>query len=93
MTNLPKDLQRMLANDSSSSSSSNEDDGPLTFGSLRVHTELVSRDGTVKRAYELGDGQLIESVLMAYDRQRVTACISSQAGCAMGCKFCGQSIN
>lgn len=51
-------------------------------------TGQVSRDGTIKRAYELGDGQLIESVLMPYDDGRHTACISSQAGCSMGCVFC-----
>jgi 23S rRNA (adenine2503-C2)-methyltransferase len=40
------------------------------------------------RAYELRDGQIIESVLMPYDDGRRTACISSQAGCGMGCVFC-----
>ena len=48
----------------------------------------VSKDGTVKRAYALPDGQLIESVLMPYKDGRNTACISSQAGCGMGCVFC-----
>jgi len=42
----------------------------------------------VKRAYKLGDGQLIEAVLMPYADGRRTACISSQAGCGMGCAFC-----
>ena len=36
----------------------------------------------------LSDGQLIESVLMPYNDGRRTACISSQAGCGMGCTFC-----
>jgi 23S rRNA (adenine2503-C2)-methyltransferase len=36
----------------------------------------------------LHDGQLIESVLMPYEDGRRTACISSQAGCAMACAFC-----
>ena len=58
-------------------------------GTLALAREEVSaRDGTVKRAYALRDGQLIESVLMAYDDGRRTACVSSQAGCAMGCTFC-----
>eukprot|EP00546_Thalassionema_frauenfeldii_P020277 CAMPEP_0178895672 /NCGR_PEP_ID=MMETSP0786-20121207/720_1 /TAXON_ID=186022 /ORGANISM="Thalassionema frauenfeldii, Strain CCMP 1798" /LENGTH=567 /DNA_ID=CAMNT_0020565935 /DNA_START=125 /DNA_END=1828 /DNA_ORIENTATION=+ len=57
-------------------------------GSLQMATELVSKDGTRKRAYRLFDGQLIESVLMPYEDGRYTACISSQAGCAMGCVFC-----
>jgi 23S rRNA (adenine2503-C2)-methyltransferase len=57
-------------------------------GSLELDVEEVSKDGTRKRAYRLHDGQLIESVLMPYRDGRYTACISSQAGCAMGCVFC-----
>lgn len=49
--------------------------------------EQTSRDGTRKFLLRLEDGQLIETVLMPY-RDRYTACISSQAGCAMGCVFC-----
>jgi 23S rRNA (adenine2503-C2)-methyltransferase len=60
----------------------------LRFGSMSVAVEQVSSDGTVKRAYSLHDGQLIESVLMPYRDGRQTACISSQAGCAMKCVFC-----
>jgi 23S rRNA (adenine2503-C2)-methyltransferase len=55
---------------------------------LETTTEKKSRDGTVKRLYRLPDGQLIEAVLMPYDDDRRTACISTQAGCAMGCVFC-----
>ena len=50
------------------------------FGSLAIASELVSKDGTKKRAYKLHDGQVIESVLMPYRDGRLTACISSQAG-------------
>lgn len=50
--------------------------------------QQVSKDGTKKVAYRLEDGQMIESVLMPYSDGRRTACISSQAGCAMGCVFC-----
>jgi len=46
-----------------------------------------SRDGTVKHLWRLADGHLVESVLIPTDR-RLTLCISSQAGCAMGCTFC-----
>ena len=58
---------------------------PLTSpSSLRVSVSQTSaKDGTVKRGYLLPDDQIIESVLMPY-RERTTACISSQAGCAMG---------
>ena len=59
-----------------------------TLGDLELAAQQISRDGTEKRLYRLSDGQLIESVLMPYDDNRKTACISSQAGCAMGCVFC-----
>jgi 23S rRNA (adenine2503-C2)-methyltransferase len=58
-------------------------------------TEVVETDGgmTEKSLHRLADGSLIESVLMRYPRRagrrpRVTLCISSQAGCAVGCPFC-----
>jgi 23S rRNA (adenine2503-C2)-methyltransferase len=47
----------------------------------------TSQDGTVKHLWRLSDGELIESVLIPTDR-RLTLCISSQVGCAMGCTFC-----
>jgi radical SAM superfamily enzyme YgiQ (UPF0313 family) len=75
MTNIPLNLRETLQEFA-------------TAGSLTLDTEEVSKDGTKKRAYRLHDGQLIESVLMPYDDGRYTACISSQAGCAMGCVFC-----
>ncbi len=46
-----------------------------------------SADGTLKVVLRLADGELVEAVLMPY-RDRYTACISTQAGCAMGCVFC-----
>jgi 23S rRNA (adenine2503-C2)-methyltransferase len=50
--------------------------------------ELTCDDGaTRKLLWRLHDGALVESVLMAYP-DRVTACVSSQAGCGMGCPFC-----
>ncbi len=75
MSNLPKSLRDRLAQET-------------TLGTLILEAEEVSHDGTVKRLYRLPDGQLIEAVLMEYDDDRRTACISSQAGCAMGCVFC-----
>ena len=58
-------------------------------------TELLEADGglTEKALHRLADGALIESVLMHYparsgSRERHTLCISSQAGCAVGCPFC-----
>ena len=46
-----------------------------------------SKDGTVKYLLSLQDGEQVETVLMPY-RDRFTVCISTQAGCAMGCVFC-----
>jgi len=49
--------------------------------------QQVSADGTRKFLLRLADGQRVETVLMPY-RDRYTACVSTQAGCAMGCVFC-----
>jgi 23S rRNA (adenine2503-C2)-methyltransferase len=55
---------------------------------LESAAERVSDGGdTVKQLWKLHDGRAIESVLMRY-RDRVTVCVSTQAGCAMGCGFC-----
>jgi len=75
MSELPKQLRAVLHE-------------RATIGSLHLEIEQISQDGTKKRAYKLHDGQMIESVLMPYEDGRRTACISSQAGCAMGCVFC-----
>lgn len=58
-----------------------------TLSQLVPSLEQQSRDGTRKFLLALADGQQIETVLMPY-RDRYTACISTQAGCAMGCLFC-----
>lgn len=79
MTNLPQGLREGLA-------------AKATIAPLEKVTELLSASGdTLKRLYRLPDGQTIESVLMLYDRRR-TLCISSQAGCAMGCTFCATAL-
>jgi len=57
------------------------------LGEARVARVSVSEDGTTKHLWELSDGELVESVLIPAGR-RLTLCISSQAGCAMGCTFC-----
>jgi 23S rRNA (adenine2503-C2)-methyltransferase len=56
-------------------------------GLPRVAGEQRAADGTVKLLLELEDGQRIEAVYIP-DRQRRTVCVSSQVGCAMGCRFC-----
>jgi 23S rRNA (adenine2503-C2)-methyltransferase len=52
-----------------------------------AHTVDRSSDGTAKHLWRLPDGELVESVLIPAG-DRLTLCISSQAGCAMGCTFC-----
>jgi len=54
---------------------------------LPVLSEHVSTDGTVKWLFDVGDGNAVETVFIPED-DRGTLCISSQAGCAVGCRFC-----
>ena len=74
-TNLPKELRHRLA-------------GAFDFPGISPVRWLDSSDRqTRKTLFKLSSGHLIEAVLMRYDRRR-TLCISTQAGCAMGCVFC-----
>lgn len=74
ITNLPKKLRTQLS-----------DSLPYALSPV---TESTSKDGdTVKFLWELEGGSRVETVLMLY-RDRATVCVSSQAGCAMGCGFC-----
>ena len=57
------------------------------ISNLKLLKRLSSKDGTEKFLFELEDGETIESVLIP-EAGRLTLCISSQVGCAMGCKFC-----
>jgi len=60
--------------------------------SLAYVQEASGRDGTLKVLFRLGDRKTVESTLMYYNRdaggQRCTVCVSTQAGCAIGCPFC-----
>ncbi len=79
ITTLPKKLREKLAAET-------EDRLPT------VAKKLVSAlDGTVKYLLRLLDGNTVECVLMRYEHG-TTVCISSQVGCAMGCKFCASTI-
>ena len=61
----------------------------LEISSYKIKQKQVSIDGTVKYLLEFNDGSLVETVLMRFDnRENLTACVSSQVGCQMGCKFC-----
>lgn len=74
-TNLPGRLRERL-------------DAEFRFTGLRPSTTLTSQDGeTTKTLFILSDEKAIEAVLMRYSK-RNTLCISTQAGCAMGCTFC-----
>ena len=78
MANLPKSLKQKLA------------DYPITaLETLDVQISKV--DGTRKYLFRLSDGNMIESVLMRY-KYGNSVCISSQAGCRMGCRFCASTI-
>ena len=55
--------------------------------SLPVISEHVSNDGTVKWLFDVGAGNAIETVFIP-ESDRGTLCVSSQAGCAVGCRFC-----
>lgn len=56
-----------------------------------VGRQISQKDGTQKFIFKLADGNIIESVLMIYDYGN-SVCISSQAGCRMGCSFCASTI-
>lgn len=80
MTNLPKGLRERLKNDYALTR--------LT----QVTVQVSKEDGTSKFLFALPDGNRIESVLMKY-RHGNSVCISSQAGCRMGCRFCASTLD
>lgn len=57
------------------------------ISNLNLLKRQTSKDGAEKFLFGLEDGETIESVLIP-DKDRITICISSQVGCAMGCRFC-----
>lgn len=80
MTNLPKTLKNKL-------------EGTTEYTCLTVVDEKISAiDGTRKYLFGLSDGNIIESVLMKYKHGN-SVCISSQAGCRMGCRFCASTLD
>ena len=89
-SNLPKELRSHLEEGFArpGEPASPDESAKATFSRLQPGTVLVSQDGeTRKTLFRLPDGFSIEAVLMRYDQRR-TLCISTQAGCAMGCVFC-----
>ena len=78
MTNLSKALREKMEEE-------------CTLTQMKEIDRLESVDGTKKFLFELFDGQAIESVLMKYHHGN-SVCISSQAGCRMGCKFCASTL-
>lgn len=79
MTNLSKSFREQLKEETS-----------ITC-LVPVRIQQSRLDGTRKYLFALGDGSMIESVLMRY-RHGNSICISSQAGCRMGCRFCASTI-
>ena len=61
--------------------------GLASVRSLKVNSQQISSDGTIKWLFDVGDGNAIETVYIP-EHDRGTLCISSQAGCAVGCRFC-----
>jgi 23S rRNA (adenine2503-C2)-methyltransferase len=74
MTNLSKELRQKLGEN-------------FTLPALSVNTTQYSADGTVKTGFKTHDGHLVEGVLIPTEK-RYTACVSSQIGCSLSCKFC-----
>ena len=60
----------------------------LPFWALTPDARVESRDGTVKWGLRAVDGAVVEAVLIAHAEGRRTVCVSSQVGCALGCRFC-----
>ena len=80
MSNIPAALKRKLQ------------DAGWGTGSFKAEKIQVSKfDGTRKYLFRLEDGNAIESVFMKY-KYGNTVCVSSQAGCRMGCRFCASTI-
>lgn len=77
MTNLSKETREML-------------EANFVINHIEVDNIQRSNDGTVKNAVRLHDGLIVESVLIPTDT-RTTACVSSQVGCSLDCKFCATS--
>ena len=78
MSDISKDLQIKLSSD-------------FEIKELKIVDKQISKDGTQKFLFELNDGALVESVLMVFD-YGYSACLSSQVGCNMGCKFCASGL-
>ncbi len=74
MLNLSKDLRNYLEEN-------------FTINAVKIHELQVSSDRTIKCAMRLHDNYVVESVLIPH-QTRMTACISSQVGCSLTCKFC-----
>lgn len=76
MTNLSKDFREELKT-------------KAIVTETKIKVKQVSSDGTIKYLIEYPDGECVETVLMRFDnRANLTACVSSQVGCAVNCSFC-----
>ncbi|EJF11780.1 23S rRNA (adenine(2503)-C(2))-methyltransferase RlmN [Pontibacter sp. BAB1700] len=62
-------------------------DQHFAINAVQVATKQLSNDGTIKSAFKLHDNNIVEGVLIPHE-ERKTACVSSQVGCSLTCKFC-----
>ena len=62
-------------------------DENFVINRVEVANQQISKDGTIKSAFRLFDGNIVEGVLIPHE-ERMTACVSSQVGCSLTCKFC-----
>ena len=76
MTDLSKDFREQLKK-------------IAVVSNVKIKIKQISSDGTIKYLLEYPDGECVETVLMRFDnRANLTACVSSQVGCAVNCSFC-----
>ena len=74
MTNIAKETRELLSSN-------------FVINHIKVDQMQRSKDGTIKNAVRLHDDLVVESVLIP-TKTRTTACVSSQVGCSLDCKFC-----
>merc|ERR1712127_128918 len=77
MTNISLETRQMLEEN-------------FVINHIEVDSMQRSKDGTIKNGIRLHDGFIVESVLIPTEK-RTTACVSSQVGCSLDCRFCATS--
>jgi len=78
MNNIPEDIVKLLSDN-------------FTFDGLETVIKNTSSDGTIKFLFDLKDSNLIETVLMSHN-YGMSACVTTQVGCNIGCSFCASGV-